>query len=175
MRLCVQLTDTMGSRVLTEGECREWQQVERIAKPLPLGRRRFAVNEFLQGARGAYEMILMGFEAGRLDELRPFLSNEVYESFAHVIEERKRQGLQIEAHFVGLRELVLQDANFDSATDVGEVTVRFVGELTYVVRDATGAIVEGDEKTVKRQADVWTFARQMGANDPNWQLVGTGE
>ncbi|MBC6407964.1 MAG: Tim44/TimA family putative adaptor protein, partial [Rhodobacteraceae bacterium] len=33
----------------------------------------FAVNEFLQGARGAYEMILMGFEAGRLDELRPFL------------------------------------------------------------------------------------------------------
>jgi len=44
-----------------------------------------------------------------------------------------------------------------------------------VVRDATGAIVEGDEKTVKRQADVWTFARQMGANDPNWQLVGTGE
>ena len=52
---------------------------------------------------------------------------------------------------------------------------RFVGELTSVVRNAEGEIVEGNPTEIKRQRDVWTFARDMGADDPNWQLVATGE
>ena len=35
--------------------------------------------------------------------------------------------------------------------------------------------VEGSATQVKRQRDVWTFARRMGSDDPNWQLVATGE
>ena len=59
--------------------------------------------------------------------------------------------------------------------DEAEITVRFIGELTYLVRNAEGEVVEGDDTKVKRQKDVWTFARVMGADDPNWQLVATGE
>lgn len=134
----------------------------------------FSVSEFLGGARGAYEMILMGFEAGDLAEIKPFLSDEVYESFAMVVESRREQGLTIEANFVGVRELKLEDAGFDPATNEGEVTVRFVGELTSVVRDKGGEIIEGNPNEVKRQKDIWTFARTMGTNNPNWQLVATG-
>ena len=53
--------------------------------------------------------------------------------------------------------------------------MRFTGELTSVVRDAAGQIVEGNPNEIRRQRDVWTFARIMGSNDPNWQLVATGE
>lgn len=135
----------------------------------------FNVGEFLGGARGAYEMILMAFEAGDLGRIKPFLSDEIYESFAEVVEDRANRGLTIEANFVGVRELKLEEAEYDPVSGEGEVTVRFVGELTSVVRDKAGEIVEGDPKKVKRQKDVWTFARVMGANDPNWQLVATGE
>jgi predicted lipid-binding transport protein (Tim44 family) len=135
----------------------------------------FSVNEFLKGARGAYEMILMAFEKGDLEPVRAFLSPDVAASFSEVIEARKREGLTIESHFVGLRELALQDATFDSATREGEVSVRFVGELTSVVRNQAGTVVEGSPTEAKRQRDVWTFARRMGADDPNWQLVATGE
>ena len=55
------------------------------------------------------------------------------------------------------------------------MTVRFVGELTSVVRNASGQIVEGSATEIKRQRDVWTFGRKMGSADPNWQLVATGE
>lgn len=134
----------------------------------------FSVGEFLSGARGAYEMILMGFEAGDMAEIKPFLSEDVYESFAMVVESRREQGLTIEANFVGLRELKLEDAAFDPDTQEGEITVRFVGELTSVVRDKAGEIIEGNPNEVKRQKDVWTFARTMGTNNPNWQLVATG-
>lgn len=133
----------------------------------------FTVTEFLQGARGAYEMILMAFENGDVDDLRPFLADDVLETFETVIRQRQDQGLTIVASFIGVRELTLDSARFDRATGLGEITVRFVGELTSVVKNAAGDTVEGDPNEIKRQRDVWTFARNMGANDPNWQLVAT--
>jgi predicted lipid-binding transport protein (Tim44 family) len=135
----------------------------------------FSVSEFLQGARGAYEMILMGFERGEIEEIRPFLSDDVAEVFGQVIADRAEKGLRIEADFVGLREVSLQSAEFDRNTRIAEMTVRFVGELTSVVRDSDGKVVEGSPTEIKRQRDVWTFARAMGVDDPNWQLVATGE
>lgn len=135
----------------------------------------FTVGPFLAGARQAYEMILMSFEKGDLNAIRPFLSDDVEASFAEVIEAREREGLTIESTFVGLKELVLQEATFDRTSGFAEITVRFVGELTSVVRNAAGEVVEGDPKAIKRQRDVWTFARRMGVDDPNWQLVATGD
>lgn len=135
----------------------------------------FAVGTFLQGARGAYEMILMAFERGDLSQVRPFLAPEVADSFAEAIEARRAQGLSIEANFVGLRDMGLVNAEFSPEGRKAEVTVRFTGELTSVVRNAKGAVVEGSPTEVKRQRDIWTFGRAMGSADPNWQLVATGE
>lgn len=134
----------------------------------------FHVGEFLHGARQAYEMILMAFEKGDMDALVPFLSRDVYESFMEVVEMRQDQGLTVEATFVGLRDVRITGAHFDADTGEGEVTVRFEAELTSAVRNAEGNIVEGDPNEIKRQRDIWTFARRMGMDDPNWQLVATG-
>ena len=134
----------------------------------------FSVSEFVHGARGAYEMIVMGFEKGNLDEIQPFLSEEVFESFVSVVADREDKGLTIEAEFVGVRETTLSDAHFDKDTNQAEITVRFVGELTSVVRDRGGDVIEGSPNTVKRQKDSWSFARVMGSGDPNWLLVATG-
>jgi len=135
----------------------------------------FSVSSFLSGARGAYEMILMGFEKGEMDKIRPFLAQDVADTFGEAIAAREAQGLTVEASFVGLRELALHDASFNRDTKEAEVAVRFVGEITSVVRNAAGEIVEGSPTEIKRQRDVWTFARRMGASDPNWQLVATGD
>jgi predicted lipid-binding transport protein (Tim44 family) len=135
----------------------------------------FSVSEFLTGARGAYEMILMAFERGDLDSIRPFLNDEVEASFAQAINARERQGLTVEANFIGLRELAVAEAEFDAATRTAEITVRFTGELTTVVRNAAGEVVDGHPTSPKRQRDAWTFSRRMGVQDPNWQLVATGD
>ncbi|MBM7067241.1 Tim44/TimA family putative adaptor protein [Actibacterium sp. 188UL27-1] len=135
----------------------------------------FVVSDFLHGARGAYEMILMAFESGELDDIKPFLGEDVFQTFVDVVAAREDQGLKVEANFVGIREIGLHDATFDRDTNTGEVSVKFVGELTSVVRDSEGEIIEGDPNEIKRQRDIWTFARQMTGDDPNWVLVATGE
>ncbi|QBY02068.1 Tim44 domain-containing protein [Rhodophyticola sp. CCM32] len=134
----------------------------------------FSVSEFLGGARGAYEMILMAFEKGDVEQLRPFLAEDVLETFETVIAQREEQGLSIDASFVGIRELTLQGASFDRGTSTAEISVRFVAELTSVVRNSDGEVVEGDPTEIKRQRDIWTFGRDMGSSNPNWVLVATG-
>ena len=133
----------------------------------------FSVSEFVQGARGAYEMIVMGFEKGNLDEIQPFLAEDVFDTFVSVVAAREDQGLTIEAEFIGVRETTLADVSFDKDTNEAEITMKFIGELTSVVRDRGGDIIEGNPNTVKRQKDSWTFARVMGKDDPNWLLVAT--
>ena len=135
----------------------------------------FNVGEFLDGAKSAYEMILMAFENGDLSEVEGFLGADVAEAFQSVIDQRADQGLSVDADFIGVREVSLVTATFDRTTTEGEMTVRFVGELTSVVRDQNGEIVEGNPNEIKRQRDVWTFSRIMGSDDPNWHLVATGE
>lgn len=135
----------------------------------------FNVTEFLRGGRGAYEMILMAFDKGELDKILPFLSRDVYDSFARVVEQREAAGHIVQSTFVGIRELTLTAAEFNRETKEAEITVRFIGELNTCIRDKAGQIVEGNPNEIKRQKDVWTFARRMGVDNPNWQLVATGE
>lgn len=135
----------------------------------------FAVGPFLQGARGAYEMILTAFEKGELDRIRPFLADDVEASFAEAIAAREAEGLTIEANFLGIKELALHDATYNPDSRMAEISVRFAADQTYVVRNKAGEIVEGSPREVKKTRDIWTFARRMGSDDPNWQLVATGD
>ena len=133
----------------------------------------FSVSEFQAGSRQAYEMILMAFEGDDMDTLQAFLSDDVYSSFAGVINDRQAKNLKVDAQFIGVRELKVVSAAFNQNNKEAEITMRFIGELTSVVRHTDGTIIEGDATTVKRQKDVWTFARIMGSADPNWELVAT--
>ncbi|MEH6646163.1 Tim44/TimA family putative adaptor protein [Sulfitobacter sp.] len=133
----------------------------------------FNVTEFLAGARGAYEMIVMGFERGELDEIKPFLTDEIYESFVDGVAIREDQGLTIEANFIGVREMSLDNVTLDPETKEAEMTLRFVAQLTQAVRNSDGEIVEGSITDAKKQKDTWVFARIMGSDDPNWFLVST--
>ena len=134
----------------------------------------FSLTEFLSGARSAYEMIVMAFENGELDEVKPFLAPEVWHSFSTAVAERQAQGLTVTSKFLGVRETGVNDATFDPETREGDIVVRFVGELNSVVKNLQGEVVEGSTTEVKRQRDIWTFSRRMGSSDPNWMLAATG-
>lgn len=135
----------------------------------------FSVTEFIEGARQAYEMILIAFEEGDRDGLRPFLADDIYESFEAVIIERENAKLNVEATFIGLREIKLSNAEYDWRSKEGEITLTLIAELTTVVKNNKGKVIEGDKNTIKRQKDIWTFSRVMGSDNPNWILVATSE
>ena len=135
----------------------------------------FDVDDFVDGGRGAYEMILMAYEEGDRDTLQNLLAPDVYQAFIAGIDAREEAGLRVDARFIGVKEARVEEVAFDPDANIADVTVRFVGELITAVRDAENRVVEGDPNEVRRQTDVWTFSREMGSVDPNWLLTGTGD
>ena len=134
----------------------------------------FSTTEFLTGARGAYEMVLMAYEEGDRETLRSLLSPDVYQAFIQGITAREEAGLRVDARFIGIREAAVEGVAFDPDTRIADITVKFVGELITAVRDTENRVVEGDPNEIRRQTDHWTFSREMGSSDPNWLLTGTG-
>lgn len=133
----------------------------------------FGVRDFLNGAKAAHEMILMAFERGDLSDVRPFLAPTVAEAFQSVIDQRRAAGHTVKAQYLGTRETTLAGAEFDPVTRTGEISVRFVAEVIIATTDADGNVIDGNPRSARKQRDLWTFARRMGQDDPNWQLVAT--
>ncbi len=131
----------------------------------------FDAPGFVEGAKMAYEMIVTAFAQGDRKTLKNLLSRDVYEGFDRAIAERERRGDKAETTFVSIDRAEIE--NVEVKGRVAQMTVRFLSKLITATRDAAGKVIEGDPEAVVDVTDVWTFARPLGARDPNWQLVAT--
>ncbi len=131
----------------------------------------FDPGQFLDGAKAAYEMIVMSFAEGDEASLSQLLSAEVFEGFENAIRERESRGEKVESNLVGINKADIIES--DVKKNTAYVTVKFVSELISVTRDAEGDVVEGDPKKVREVTDIWTFARDITSKNPNWKLVAT--
>lgn len=133
--------------------------------------RSFDPAEFVAGARGAYEWIVTAFAQGDRKTLKPLLGREVYDNFDAAITAREAAGHKAETQFVGIDKADIVEAELKGTT--AQITVRFVSQLVNATRDKDGAVVDGDPSKVAEVVDVWTFAREVTARDPNWKLIAT--
>lgn len=138
---------------------------------IQLADRTFDKARFLTGARAAYEMIVTAFAAHDRTTLRPMLSDEVYAAFESAMKGREDRGEKATLTFVGFKDVKIIAAALKNR--MAEVTVAFGAQFISATTDAAGKIIDGDTKSVRDVTDVWTFARDVRAHDPNWILVAT--
>ena len=133
----------------------------------------FDVARFLEGAQGAYRMILEGFWAGDRAVLRDLTSPEVYASFDQAIAEREAAGHRLDNRLIAIERAMIDDARLTGRT--AEIEVRFDAAIAAVTRDANGDVVAGTLTDAVGSNDIWTFRRTLGTGDPKWLLVDTDD
>ena len=133
----------------------------------------FSVNKFVSGAKMAYEIILMAFENGDTEKLGSLLEKKVFKSFKTVIDKRKKDGLVVDAKFIGMRDIRIIDASFNDKTNIADVTLSFKSEISTVVMDKKGAVIEGHPDEIKKQKDTWVFTKNLSDKSPIWLLKST--
>ena len=131
----------------------------------------FNPKEFVNGARMAYEMIVVAFADGDRKTLKNLLSREVYEGFEAAIAERESKGEVVRSSFVGIEKADIVSAEVKDSE--ANITLRIVSQLISATYDKAGALVEGDAEAVAEVNDLWTFARDTRSRDPNWKLIAT--
>lgn len=133
----------------------------------------FDVARFLDGARSAYKMILEAFWKGELEALRPYVDDNVYDTFAGSVEQRTKDGLIVDNRVVAIEQAVISAAALENG--IAFVTVRFEADIAAVTRNQAGEVVAGSLSDAVQTRDLWTFRHDVSARDPNWLLVETDE
>ena len=133
----------------------------------------FDVNQFLEGAQGAYRMVLEAFWKGDEDELGYLAEDDVRAAFAEAIAARVAAGEVLDNRLVSIERAVIADASV-SGRDA-RITVRFDADIAAVTRDGEGTVLAGSLTDAVETHDVWTFARTLKSSDPNWKLADTDE
>ena len=133
----------------------------------------FDVARFLEGAKGAYRLILESFWKGELDTLRPHVDDHVFETFATAVKQREADGVTIDNRLVTIDQAVIAEASV--ANGLAHLTVRFEADIAAVTRNSAGEVVAGSLSDAVQTRDLWTFRRELASRDPNWLLVETDE
>jgi len=135
--------------------------------------RNFDVGRFVEGAQAAYAMILEAFWKGDKEELKSLCDDDVYESFAEVIDAREKRGETLENQLVRIDNARISAADY--RRPVARITVQFDADIAAVVKDKKGNLIGGSLSDAAETHDVWTFKRDLSSADPNWLLDETDE
>ena len=124
----------------------------------------FDADKFLQGAKGAYEMIVRAFASADRQTLKGLVSPQVMAGFERAMAAREAEGRSETAEFQHPPRADLETGELDG--DVERVKVRFLAEFRSRTKGPEGEGVDD-----RRTAEAWTFERSLISRDPNWTLV----
>ena len=132
-----------------------------------------AQQEFLKGAKIAYETIITDFSDNdnKIVASKPLLSKKIYNQFEEALKERSKRGHYAEITFIGVNSAKIKEHK--KVDKILNVTVDFIGEVITCIKDKDKKIISGDPEKIKKIYDTWIFSRDMRSNNPNWQLVDT--
>lgn len=147
--------------------------VEEGVRAIAVADRSFDLTTFLEGAKGAYAMILEAFWNGDKDTLRDLCELDVYQSFAGAIDAREEAGHTLDNALVRIEDATVRGAELDGST--ARVSVLFVSDIAAVTRDTDGNVIAGSLDDAIESRDIWTFARNIDAAGPDWTLAETDE
>lgn len=135
----------------------------------------FDLPAFISGAKAAYEMFTASFAKGDRAALKPYIASDVFSGFEQVIAQRENQGERVDYRFIGIDKVMITEAGIDKILNEYEITVAFVAQVITATYSKDNSLIDGDAAKVTEVRDNWTFARKVGAPDPNWLLVGTAD
>ena len=130
-----------------------------------------AKENFLKGAKIAYETIIIDFASGNLKNIRSLLGKKVFDQFSEAVKVRENEGHISETTFIGVNSASIKEHK--KINNILEVTVDFVSEIISCVKDKNNKILSGDTNKVKKVFDTWIFSKDSKSSNPNWLLIDT--
>ena len=130
-----------------------------------------AQNEFLKGAKIAYETIITDFSDNdnKIISSKSLLDDKIYNKFNEALKERSSRGHYAEITFIGVNSAKIKEHK--KIGKILNVTVDFIAEVITCIKDKNKKIVSGDSQKIKKIYDTWVFSRDTTSPNPNWKLI----
>lgn len=133
--------------------------------------REFAPDDFLSGARAAYEMVITAFSKRDRDTLKMLLSADMYKSFELSLADAEKEKRFNDTTLTAITDATITNAKLSGS--MATITVDFTSEQIHLIRDEEGAIIEGNPSQQHAVEDQWVFTRDLKNANPNWSIIET--
>jgi len=174
----LRLRGILGKKTGFEGKIptqleKEFQKIKVSPKSINENFEGEAQQDFLKGARIAYETIITDFSDSdnRLIASKPLLSKKIHDQFKEALLDRENKGHFAEITFIGIKSAVVK--NHKKIEENLEVTVDFISEIITCIKDKDKKIISGDGEKIKMVYDTWVFSKDIKSANPNWLLIDT--
>ncbi|MFA4994752.1 MAG: Tim44/TimA family putative adaptor protein [Bdellovibrionales bacterium] len=131
----------------------------------------FEEKQFLQESRDIFTSIVGAYASGHLSLVTDFLSPALLGHFQEAVDARAAAGQTAQTRIARIKETEVIAAHAEDKQAI--LTVRFVSDQENILRDASGAILGGDEGKYEEVTDIWTFARETQLPGAKWVVVET--
>ena len=118
----------------------------------------FDHNNFIEGAKIAFETIINAFNKGDKKTLKNLLTPDVFTSFEEAIDSKK---IDSDYQFYSLNIKNIESVTLDG------------GQIKICIKFISEQFKNNDESTVVKKQDVWTFEKAIKSDKPNWLLSST--
>ncbi len=131
----------------------------------------FSEEEFLNGARQAFKIIIEAFVDSDIEKLKPLIDYELLKSFTKSISEREARQ---EKQFVDIISINKLDIiNISLNDNVASISIKIESEQIKYTIDKNDNILDGNKEVSEIIKDKWVLERDISSNNPNWKLVET--
>ena len=112
-----------------------------------------AQQEFLKGAKIAYETIITDFSDNdnKLTISKSLLSKKIFDQFNDALKERNSKGHYAEITFIGINSAEIKEHK--KISNSLNVTVNFIAEVITTIKDRDKKIISGNPEKIKKIYD----------------------
>lgn len=131
----------------------------------------FNPDDFLEGAKSAFEMLVTAYREGDRETLKMLLSRELYDNFDKALKAEEAEGKRTQGTVVAISKAEIREAKLKG--NQATISVQFSSDQIQVTRDKDNVIIEGDASHEVEIDDHWVFTRDLKSLNPNWTIIET--
>lgn len=159
--------EVIDTEEITAMEALESDALREIIEDIKEKDSEFSVKQFLDGAKGAFEMVFDAFAEADKRTIKQLVSKELYPVFEEEID-KQAESKQSPPTLVSVLDQQLVEAHLDKS--IARISVKFTTEQM-TVENAEDE--ENKRSVMENVTDIWEFERNLNARSPNWTIIET--
>lgn len=129
----------------------------------------FTVENFVDGAKKAFEYILVKYSEDDVKSLKPLLANEVFNNFSDQIEQRQSKKQKLGITILKIEDPEIIDVNIEK-NKLCFIKLEFKSQQVQITKDSKNLIIDGNDNLILNIKELWTFSKELKNKNPNWVL-----
>lgn len=129
----------------------------------------FTVENFFDGAKKAFEYILVKYSEDDVKSLKPLLANEIFISFSDQIKQRRSKKQKLGITILKIDDPEIIDVNIVK-NKLCMIKVEFKSQQVQITKDSKDMVIEGNDNLILNITEFWTFSKELKNKNPNWIL-----